>query len=185
MCQNRVSRLHDNVANPTVKEKKTEKLESPVEPVSIVEDSQIDDEASKGTLVKPLSSELKEQAQEYPETDPTIERQKRRLNYWSVIEFLLAFAAPFFMETVIIWFLEAVFPYHRPDFAILTPITTAFLVVSATRIVPPIIGLLLAIFLSKRRFKEPKSILVLWFAVMTAFIFGWVLYCRTVNTYWL
>lgn len=185
MWQNRVSHLHDNVANSTVKEKKTEKPDAPVEPVSIVVDSQIDEEASKAALVKPSSLQKPKATQPGAEGDSSIEEPKRKLNYWSIIEFLLAFATPFFMETLIIWFLEDVFPYHRPDFAIMTPVTTAFLMVSATRIVPPIIGLLLAIFLSKRNFKEPNSILLLWSAGMTAFIFCWVLYCRTVNTYWL
>jgi hypothetical protein len=166
-----------------VKQKKTKKPELSVEPISIVESCQIDEEASKSNLVKPLNLDKPEPAQDGAERDP--DALKRRRNYWSVIEFLLAFATPFFMETVIIWFLEAVFPYHRPDFAILTPVTNAFLIVAATRIVPPIIGFLLAIFLSKRKFNEPKTILLLWFALMTAFIFGWVLYCRTVNLYWL
>jgi hypothetical protein len=149
------------------------------EPISIVEVVQNDESEA----VSPQSNVAKPAKANSPNS-AEIQDRKNRFNYWSVVEFLLAFVAPFFIETSVIWFLEYFFPYHRSDFAKVTPVSTVFMVLSGMRIVAPVVGLVIAILLSKQN-KSPKFVFLFWLGTTTVFVFAWVLYCRTVNTYWM
>jgi len=164
-----------------VKKTKSNQIKSSNEPISIVEVAQIDQSKAVSTQSKAAEPE-----KEVSDANcQKIQHRENRFNYWSVIEFLLAFAAPFFIETFVIWFLENFFPYHRSDFAMVTPVGTVFMVLAGIRIVPPIVGLVIAILLSKLSKKGPKLVFLFWLGATTAFILTWVLYCRTVNTYWM
>lgn len=167
-----------------MKEKKSKRIKSSSDSISIVESTQTNEKIDGLDVVFAQSMATEPTNQE---ANGIISSQTKavKFNYWSIIEFLLAFAAPFFIETLVIWFLENFFPYHRSDFAVVTSVGTVFMILSGLRIVPPLVGLAIAILLSKQRNAEPKLVLLIWLGLTTAFILGWVLYCRTVNTYWM
>lgn len=104
--------------------------------------------------------------------------------YWSIVEYSIAFVAPFFMETFTIWFLTNFVPLQHSDCFAVNKIETVFLYLAAFRLVPPIIGLALAVFLSRTKTPNPIKMLYLWAFLVMVFIVSWVLYCRQISPYW-
>lgn len=156
-------------------DKNTDKLDSAIEPISIVESPS--QNQSTEITVSPQGKET---------SDVTSHKKLliSETRYWTIVEYTLAFVTPFFLETFVIAVISKLRPYQHSDFFAMNKFEMVLLLLAGWRIVPPTIGLLLAFFLSKVKTLKPLHKLYLWLFLMLAFIVGWMLYCRQINPYW-
>lgn len=123
-------------------------------------------------------------AEESRQTENSIEKEIVGSKYWAIVEYSMAFVAPFFMETFIIWFLTKFVPLQHSDCFAVNKIETVFLYLAAIRLVPPIIGLALAVSISRTKISNPMHMFYLWLLLILVFVVNWVLYCRQISPYW-
>lgn len=114
----------------------------------------------------------------------SVEREFIGSKYWSIVEYSMAFVAPFFIETCIIWFLTKFVPVQHSDCFAVNKTETVILYLAAIRLVPPLIGLLLAASISRTKISNPIHAFYLWSFLILVFVVNWVLYCRQISPYW-